>query len=667
MTPQDFQDELDNREVSQKADAKDARKQQSIEGAKAAIIDAMVQSTKANMKHRASTTTKVEVQNPGADTTDINRAIEAINNVAVLMLSQGQQKGAVNLVDGTDLGERLSTLGDTLSQLLAAVRDDSKQDKTAEALTAKLDSLISQLKTLQVAPDPDAKQSLANIESVLKGLNLSPKVTVPAPKVTVQGKDIDLSPLVGLLNEIKDVLNKPEVEDHSDITSGLAQVQTAIENLSFPVPNYVLPFKDVDGKATQVQLDAAGKLPISASISGADGAVLDGANATIKASVLDLTDSNPQAVAIVDSNGDQISSFGGGTQYTDAGTPPTHPVGTELVYNNGGTWAAVSTTNTLPVATGLTQPTTPSDTQPISAASLPLPTGAATGAKQDTGNTSLGNIDTSTAASKTDLDTIAGAVSSSKMATKMADGDSVTLGAKADAKSTATDTTAVTMMQVLKEISFMEQNPASRAVTNAGTFAVQATLSAETTKVIGTVNIAASQTVGLVAGSAVVGKVSIDQTTPGTTNLVALAANQSVNVAQMNGVATSMGVGASGTGTQRVVIANDAGKTLLSKAGSASSSGNNTLVAAGTNRLKVFAFSLSTTSATAVTCIFQDGASGTALWEVILQAPTSVSTGANLVVQPPAWLFATSSATLLNLNLSSAQTVLWSVSYFDEA
>jgi hypothetical protein len=56
----------------------------------------------------------------------------------------------------------------------------------------------------------------------------------------------------------------------------------------------------------------------------------------------------------------------------------------------------------------------------------------------------------------------------------IADGSDTTLGAKADAKSTATDTTAVTVMQVLKEISAMEQAPASRAVTNAGTFAVQA-------------------------------------------------------------------------------------------------------------------------------------------------------------------------------------------------
>jgi len=55
----------------------------------------------------------------------------------------------------------------------------------------------------------------------------------------------------------------------------------------------------------------------------------------------------------------------------------------------------------------------------------------------------------------------------------LVDGADLTQGAKADAKSTATDTTAISIMSVLKEISYMEQTPASRAVTNAGTFAAQ--------------------------------------------------------------------------------------------------------------------------------------------------------------------------------------------------
>jgi hypothetical protein len=60
------------------------------------------------------------------------------------------------------------------------------------------------------------------------------------------------------------------------------------------------------------------------------------------------------------------------------------------------------------------------------------------------------------------------------VAVTAADASNVTLGAKADAKSTATDTTSITIMQVLKQISASVQAPPSQAVTNAGTFAVQA-------------------------------------------------------------------------------------------------------------------------------------------------------------------------------------------------
>ena len=71
----------------------------------------------------------------------------------------------------------------------------------------------------------------------------------------------------------------------------------------------------------------------------------------------------------------------------------------------------------------------------------------------------------------------------------------------------------------------------------------------------------------LVAGSAVIGKVGIDQTTPGTTNLVALAANQSVNVAQVNGVTPLMGAGNTGTGSPRVTIASDQVAIPVSQSG----------------------------------------------------------------------------------------------------
>lgn len=70
---------------------------------------------------------------------------------------------------------------------------------------------------------------------------------------------------------------------------------------------------------------------------------------TDTADVLDLTNSNPLAVAIVDASGDQISSFGGGTQYTEGATDATI-TGTAMLWEDSGdTLRPVSSGTPLPV------------------------------------------------------------------------------------------------------------------------------------------------------------------------------------------------------------------------------------------------------------------------------------------------------------------------------
>lgn len=306
-------------------------------------------------------------------------------------------------------------------------------------------------------------------------------------------------------------------------------------------------------------------------------------------------------------------------------------------------------------------------TQPVSAASLPLPTGAATAALQTQPGVDIGDVtvnNTSGAGAVNIQDggnsiTIDGTVAATQSGSWVVSGNKTNNNA-------APSTDNIGVLPAIANASsptFTEGDQTLLSVDTAGNTRV--TVNKLGGSVISTDNGTSGSGVQRVTiASNSTGQVAL---AAGSNTIGSLAANQSVNVAQMNGVTTSMGVGATGTGVQRVVLANDQGKTLLSAGGSASTSGNNTLVAAGTNRLKVYAFTLSTTSTTAVTCIFQSGAGGTELWRVVLQAPTSVSTGANLVVQPPAWLFATASATLLNLNLSSANAVNWSVSYFDES
>lgn len=129
-----------------------------------------------------------------------------------------------------------------------------------------------------------------------------------------------------------------------------------------------------------------------------DGAIVDGANAAIKATVLDLTNSNPVATQLVDANGDPVT------------------------------------------------------TVPISAASLPLPTGAATQATLATraSEATLASIDGKVVAVDTDNVTVVGTVAVSAAALPLPAGAATeaTLSAL-NAKVTAVNTGAVTISAAL--------------------------------------------------------------------------------------------------------------------------------------------------------------------------------------------------------------------------
>lgn len=66
---------------------------------------------------------------------------------------------------------------------------------------------------------------------------------------------------------------------------------------------------------------------------------------SVRANVIDLSTYNALAVAIVDGNGDQITSFGGGTQYTEDAVAATDPVGTMGMMVRADSLAAVTTTD----------------------------------------------------------------------------------------------------------------------------------------------------------------------------------------------------------------------------------------------------------------------------------------------------------------------------------
>lgn len=86
------------------------------------------------------------------------------------------------------------------------------------------------------------------------------------------------------------------------------------------------------------------------------------ASVSISGSPIPVTGATTAIVtAIVDGSGNQITSFGGGTQYTDGAAPPTHPTGPTLEFNNAGAWATVGSATPLPV----TATFSPSGTQDV--------------------------------------------------------------------------------------------------------------------------------------------------------------------------------------------------------------------------------------------------------------------------------------------------------------
>ncbi len=107
--------------------------------------------------------------------------------------------------------------------------------------------------------------------------------------------------------------------------------------------------------------------------------------------------------------------------------------------------------------------------------------------------------------------------------------------------------------------------------------------------------------------------------------------------------------------------------TLKSVSGVVSSSGDNTIISAVSGKkLTVYSLILSTTTTTETLCKFTDGAGGTELFRVDLQASSGTISGVSKTLSPPAYIFQGSAGNALVLNLGAAQSIHYSISYWEE-
>lgn len=215
-------------------------------------------------------------------------------------------------------------------------------------------------------------------------------LTVPAPLSTAGGGTEATALRVTLASDSTGLIS---VDDNG---SSLTVDQATAANLKAQV-------QIIDSIGDSAMDDANNAVRVNVVAGGAgDGAILDGVSAAIRGTVFDYTNSNPLAVRLTDTTGDYVGA-GGGTQYdedtvssaadkiTMAGVVRKDTAATLVDLDGDRTQLQVDASGRLHVnGSGVTQP--------VSAASLPLPTGAATSALQTQPGVDIGDVTVNNAA-----------------------------------------------------------------------------------------------------------------------------------------------------------------------------------------------------------------------------------------------------------------------------
>jgi len=159
----------------------------------------------------------------------------------------------------------LKKLNKDLTPLTTDFTPVIKALQSLENKISKLPTEYPEMETVEAVTVKNAEPMqplFKSLEKTIKAIKVDPKITLNEKEV-----NIDLSSMTELLEDIKNAVAENKVlipeTDNTEVIKALDNVYLAIENLSFPVPNFILPFKDSDGKATQVKLDNNGNVPIS--------------------------------------------------------------------------------------------------------------------------------------------------------------------------------------------------------------------------------------------------------------------------------------------------------------------------------------------------------------------------------------------------------------------
>lgn len=169
---------------------------------------------------------------------------------------------------------------------------------------------------------------------------------VAATGTAANGLDVDVTRVSGTVTVDGSGVTQPV---SGTVTANLSATDNAVlDQIELNTDPLLVVGSGVEATAIRVTIatDSTGVL----SVDDNGGALTVDGTVTAQGDVgtldqLDLANTNPLAVAIVDGAGDQITSFGGGTQYTEDAAAAANPVGTALNLVRQDTPATLTTTD----------------------------------------------------------------------------------------------------------------------------------------------------------------------------------------------------------------------------------------------------------------------------------------------------------------------------------
>lgn len=206
---------------------------------------------------------------------DIKSSIQSVSDIISTAINRKSNKVEVGnfpkafSIDNIDkLVSDISAIKDEITKVEA---EPEKDVRLLEELLAAVKNLPTEVPEMPEGVEEvtvknliDYTPELLAVIKAVKAIKLScePQINVKASDVIVKNDFATLENKLDLVTKAVQAISivVPE-QDDSEILSSLKKVSDAINSLRFPAPNYVLPYKNVEGAATQVQLNQDGSMP----------------------------------------------------------------------------------------------------------------------------------------------------------------------------------------------------------------------------------------------------------------------------------------------------------------------------------------------------------------------------------------------------------------------